>query len=254
MRFSVCVEGVYRGKEIIESLKLVKNLGYDSFEFYCWWMYELDRIIQVKDELGMTVAGTCMKFISLTDASKQQEYIQGIKESIDAARRLGCKMLISQTGNDMVGIPRERQRRNMVNTLTKCAPILEKAGIILAIEPLNTYVDHLGYFLYSSPEAFEIIEEVGSPNVRVLFDIYHQQIMEGNLISNIVNNMDKICHFHAAGNPGRHELYYGEINYGQIFEAISRTGYTGFMGLEYTPVDAPEKGLEFVRDNYVNIY
>jgi hydroxypyruvate isomerase len=252
MRFSACVEPLFAGKSITESLPIAKSIGYDDFEFYCWWNYDLDEIIKVKNDLNMSVAGTCTKFITLTDISKQDKYIEGLKESIQAAKQMDCNMLISQTGNNMGSMPREFQRKNMIKTLRKCVPLLEEAGVTLAVEPLNTLVDHTGYFLYSSLEAFDIVEEVGSDNVKILFDIYHQQITEGNLISNIRGNIDKICHFHAAGNPGRNEIYYGEINYQQVFEAIRETGYQGLVGLEYTPIDAPEKGLEYVRDNYMS--
>jgi hydroxypyruvate isomerase len=98
-------------------------------------------------------------------------------------------------------------------------------------------VDHAGYFLIRSDEAFGIVDEVASPNVKVIFDIYHQQISEGHLIKNIVANIDKIGHFHAAGNPGRNELQKGEINYPEIFKAISETSFEGYVGLEYWPLE-----------------
>lgn len=123
------------------------------------------------------------------------------------------------------------------------APFLEEAGVTLVVEPLNILVDHPGYYLYSSEEAFQIIDEVGSPNVKVLFDIYHQQIMEGNLISRIQRNINKIGHFHAADNPGRHELYMGEIQYLNVFRAIEETGYRGYIGFEYFPLEEPLSGI-----------
>ncbi len=115
---------------------------------------------------------------------------------------------------------------------------------MLVFEPLNTLVDHKGYYLYSSEEAFRIADQVNSPKVKVLYDIYHQQITEGHLIKRITKNIDKIGHFHAAGNPGRHELYFGEINYSEVFKAIDETGYTGSIGLEYFPIEEPEKGIK----------
>ena len=124
--------------------------------------------------------------------------------------------------------------------------MLEASGIMLVIEPLNELIDHQGYYLVRSEEAFQIIDEVGSANVKVVFDIYHQQISEGQLIANITSNIDKIGHFHAAGNPGRHELTRGELHYPSIFDAIGATGYRGFVGLEYWPVDDASIGLREV--------
>ncbi len=108
----------------------------------------------------------------------------------------------------------------LVDGLRQAAPLLEAANLTLVIEPLNDRIDHPGYYLVRSDEAFEIIDQVGSPSVKVVFDIYHQQISEGQLIANITSNIDKIGHFHAAGNPGRHELTRGELHYPSIFAAI----------------------------------
>ena len=135
----------------------------------------------------------------------------------------------------------------MVEGLKACVPYLEESGITLVVEPLNTRVDHAGYYLSSSDEAAEIMKEVGSPYVKMLFDIYHQQIMEGDLIRRIKEYIPYIGHFHAAGNPGRHELYQSEVDYGKVFAAIQETGYEGCVGLEYFPLDDPEKGLAFAK-------
>jgi hydroxypyruvate isomerase len=106
------------------------------------------------------------------------------------------------------------------------------------LEPLNQ-LDHPGEFLSSSDEGFAIVREVGSPNVRLLFDIYHQQISEGNLTRRIVDNLDLIGHFHVADVPGRHEPGTGEINYEHLFGVLREHGYGGYVGLEYLPhVDA----------------
>ena len=122
--------------------------------------------------------------------------------------------------------------------LREAAPFLEKAEVTLVIEPLNERVNHPGYYLVQSDEAFQIIDEVNSDNIKVVFDIYHQQISEGDLIENIRSNIDRIGHFHAAGNPGRHELQKGEIAYPYIFEQIQTAGFTGYVGLEYWPTDS----------------
>lgn len=131
--------------------------------------------------------------------------------------------------------------------LKACVPYLEESGITLVVEPLNVRVDHAGYYLYSSDEAAGIMREVGSPYVKMLFDIYHQQITEGDLIRRIREYIPYIGHFHAAGNPGRHELYDGEIDYRKVFAAIGETGYDGYIGLEYFPEDEVEKGLAFAK-------
>jgi len=231
MKISVSVGAVFNGQDFVKSLEELNRAGVKAFEFWGWWDVDLDGIRAAKKRLNLTAAACCTRFISLVDASKRADYLQGLRESIQAAQSIECKTLISQVGNDL-GTSRFVQKKNLIEGLKVCASILEEEDILLVIEPLNTLVDHPGYYLTRSEEAFEIVEAVSSPKVKVLFDIYHQQIMEGNLIRRITENIDKIGHFHAAGNPGRHELYYGEINYPEIFRAIDATGYQGYVGFE----------------------
>jgi len=243
MKVSICVDAVYIGKDFIESLKEISSIGGKAFEFWTWWDKDLKAIKATKEELGLEVVAFCTKFVSLVDLSKREEYISGLKESIEAANFMGCKTLISQIGND-TGSPREEQRQNIIDGLKACVPFLQEAGVTLVLEPLNIYVDHAGYYLYSSQEGFDIVEAVGSNNVKLLFDLYHQQIMEGNLIRNSTGNIDKIAHFHAAGNPGRHELSIGEVNYQEVFKAIDASVYGGYVGFEYFPIEEPAKGIK----------
>ena len=111
------------------------------------------------------------------------------------------------------------------------------------IEPLNTYVNHPGYYLWSAVEGFDIVREVNHKNVKLIFDIYHQQIMEGNIIPNIVNNLDCIAHLHGAGHPGRNEMQFGESDYKNIIAAVDKAGYNGALGLEYRPLLDPVESL-----------
>jgi hydroxypyruvate isomerase len=243
MKISISVGAVYQGHDFVAGMRAMKSLGVAAFEFWGWWDQDLARIRAAKEELNLTAAACCTHFISLVDAARRADYLQGLRDSIQAARSLGCKTLISQVGNDL-GTSRYAQKRSLIAGLKACVPYLEEGDVTLTIEPLNTLVDHPGYYLTSSDEAFEIVDAVGNPKVKVLFDIYHQQIMEGHLIRRITENIDKIGHFHAAGNPGRHELYYGEINYPEVFRAIDATGYRGYIGFEYFPLDDPRQGIQ----------
>lgn len=242
MIFSVCLETLFRGMDPTASMPLVRKAGLNAIEFWSWWNKDLVRMKKDKEALGLEVAAFCTRFVSLVDDSRHAEYLTGLKESVAAARDLGCSTLISTVGQD-TELGRDLQHANLVKGLKACLPVLEEAGVTLVIEPLNLLVDHMGYYLSSSDEAFQIIDEVGSPSVKVLFDIYHQQITEGHLISRISRNIHKIGHFHAAGNPGRHELDLGEINYPAVFKAIDDLGYKGYVGLEYVPTGDPVTGL-----------
>ena len=243
---SVCIDAVLEDMPVSQATKLVAESGVKSFEFWGWWDKDLGEIEAARDAAELTISACCTKFISLVNPATRDEYLEGLQESIAAACRLRCPTLISQVGDFRTGVPREQQQQSLIDGLKQAAPLLESAGITLVIEPLNELVDHAGYYLIRSDEAFQIIEAVGSPRVKVVFDIYHQQISEGNVIRNITKNIDKIAHFHAAGNPGRHELTIGELHYPSIFQAIQETNYDGFVGLEYWPQRNPQDGLKEV--------
>jgi len=225
-------------------MKRVKVAGYSAFEFWAWWDKDIEAIATEKQRLGLNIAAFCTKFISLVDRTQHPVFLEGLKESINAAKLLDCRFLITQSGAN-TGAPRTEQRETMLECLKQAAPMLEQAGITLLLEPLNEVRDHQGIFLVRSDETVDILERLSSPNVKCLFDIYHQQISEGDVITNIRQYLPYIGHFHCAGNPGRNELYSGELHYGNVFTAIQEMGYSGHIGLEYFPKDLVEKGLQY---------
>lgn len=235
MKFSVCVDAVYMGKDFYQGMEEVKECGLNHIEFWTWWDKDIEKLYAETKRLGIQVEAFCTKFISLVDADQRSNYIKGLEETIGVAKKLGCKTIISQTGNDN-GKPREEQRASLISGLRECVPLLKAHGLMLVIEPLNLRVDHAGYYLAESEEGFGIIEEAGSEHVKLLFDIYHQQITEGDVTRRMLQNIDKIGHIHAAGNPGRHEIACSELNYDFILKEIDATPYTGAIGLEYFPV------------------
>lgn len=246
MKLSVCVDAIFMGEDIETAIHKVKDMGIPAVEFWSWDDKDLNKLKKAKEETGIEIAAFCTGFVSLVEESKRQEYIDFLIRTIDVAKELGCKTLISQTGADL-GIDRGVQHASLVEGLKACVPYLGKADMTLVVEPLNIRVDHQGYYLSSSDEGAEIMKEVGSSHVKMLYDIYHQQITEGDLIRRIREYAPLIGHFHAAGNPGRHELYHSEIDYQTVFDAIRKTGYDGYIGLEYFPVDEAEKGLEYAK-------
>lgn len=246
MKLSVCTDAIFMGKDIEKAIYEVKRMGLSAVEFWSWDDKNIDKLQRVKEETGIEIAAFCTGFISLVDETCRQKYIDSLKNTIEVAKKLGCKTLISQTGSD-TGMVHELQCESMVEGLRACVPYLEDAGMTLVIEPLNIRVDHKGYFLSSSDECAEILKKVGCAHVKMLYDIYHQQITEGDLIRRIKEYAPLIGHYHAAGNPGRHELYRSEIDYKKIFEAIKETNYQEYIGLEYFPLDEVDKGLEYAK-------
>lgn len=202
------------------------------------------------EDSGVEFLSMCTTDFRLTDSAYRQAWLDGLRESCAAANRAGVKRLITQVGQD-TGAPREEQHANIVETLKLAAPILDASGVTIMIEPLNTLYNHPGYYLWSAVEAFDIIREVNHPLVKVVYDIYHQQVMEGNIINNVVNNLDCIAHLHSAGHPGRIDLQFGENDYNFIFKKIDEAGYTGACGLEYRPTLEPEESLKEFRRIYL---
>ncbi|MBR4235712.1 MAG: TIM barrel protein [Clostridia bacterium] len=249
MKYSVCASAVYAGVPLAEAIPRIKDAGYEAYEFWSWWDQELDAVDAARKQAGLKTAAMCTRFAALNDPSKRDMYIEGLIASIDTAKRLDCPVLISQVGHEIPKMTRQEQHKSIVEGLRACAPILKKAGITLAIEPLNTLVNHKGYYLYRSDEGFDILHEVSSPNVRLLFDVYHQQIMEGNIVQNLTRNVRDIAHVHIAGNPGRHEPYENsELDYSTVLKALKAAGYEGYVGLEYLPLRDPDESLRILPE------
>ena len=250
MYYSVCASAVFSGINLIDALGKIRESGAKAYEIWGWWDQNVDALAKAQRENGLRLAAMCTKGFVLNDPARRGEYLDGLKQSVEAAKKLGCSTLISQVGQAIEGVSREEQHASIVEGLRVCVPMLEEAGMTLVIEPLNVLVNHIGYYLAESKEAFEIVHEVGSANVKVLYDVYHQQITEGNLIATITENIADIGHIHIAGVPGRHEvLGASEINYAAVLGALKDAGYAGAIGLEYFPLkDAVEGIRELMRE------
>ena len=219
MRLCVPIPCFFGDMDFCEGLRRVKALGYDAAETYNWKGLDFDAVRRTCEETGVELLSMCTSEFRMTDPTFRQAWLDGLEESCQAANRMGVKRLITQVGQD-TGAPREQQHAAIVETLNLARPILEKSGVTIMLEPLNTLVNHPGYYLWSAVEGFEIIREVNHPLVKLVYDIYHQQVMEGNIIPNITKNLDCIAHLHSAGHPGRNELQYGENDYKVIFAAV----------------------------------
>ena len=252
MRLCVAIPCFFKGVDFCDAIRQCAALGYDAIETYNWKKLDLDAVRRVLDETGVELLSMCTTEFNLTDPAYRQAWLDGLRESCIAAQKLGVKRLITQVGMD-TGAERAEQHLSIVEGLRAGAPILEEYGVTVMIEPLNTYVDHPGYYLWSAVEGFEIIREVNHPNVKLIFDVYHQQIMEGNIIPNILSNLDCIAHLHGAGHPGRHEMQYGESDYRVIINAVDKAGYTGALGLEYKPLMDPIESLREAKRIYTQV-
>ena len=184
----------------------------------------------------------------LTDARNRRTWLARAKSTLEFCREAGIGAAIVCTGNLAKGLSPQRQRRNVLDGLKATAELAEKLKVNLWLEPLNDKIDHPGYFLTSSDEGGALCREVGSKRLKLLFDCYHMQIMEGDLCGHIRRNLDVIGHFHSAGHPGRHELWLGETNYPVVLSEIANSGYAGVFAFEYMPTLPPAQSLRRTLD------
>ena len=251
MRICVPIPCFFGGMDFCDAIRKVKELGFDAVETYNWKNLDLDRVRETCEETGVELLSMCTTEFNMTNPEYRQKWLDGLKESCEAANRVGAKRLITQVGQD-TGAPREEQHAAIVETLIKAAPILDASKVTIMLEPLNTIVNHPGYYLWRAQEGFDIIHEVNHPYVKLIYDIYHQQVMEGNIIPSIVNNLDCIAHLHSAGHPGRIDLQFGENDYKVIFKKVDEAGYTGACGLEFRPTLGAVESLKEFRRIYLD--
>jgi len=249
MRLCVPVPCFFGKEDFSQAIRKISALGFDAAETYNWKSLDRQAVKAACGETGVELLSMCTTEFRMTDPTFRKDWLAGLQESCIAAQEMGVKRLITQVGPD-TGKERQEQHQSIVDALLAARPILEDSGVTIMIEPLNTLVNHPGYYLWSAVEGFAIIREANHPLVKVVYDIYHQQVMEGNLIPNITNNLDCIAHLHSAGHPGRHELQFGESDYKVIFAAVDKAGYTGACGLEYGPLMDPVESLQEAKRLY----
>ncbi len=258
MKFSVCIDMMFSHLDFYDRFAAVKKQGIDAVEFWKWSVKDIEKTAALlkANDLALSLMNIDVKSDEalsydlsrgILNTGRADELIRAVEESAPVCDALSCRKLIVLIGENNENMTYEEQRENVFSTLAKAAPYAEKNGITLVVEPLNTY-DRRNYFMpYSSPLA-EIIGAVKSPNVKMLFDIYHQQRMEGNIIDRIDANLDIIGHFHVADSPKRTEPGTGELNWKNILGHIEKSGYSEYVGLEYRATKADELTLGFTKE------
>jgi hydroxypyruvate isomerase len=240
---------------IPEGMALLNRLGYDGFELPDWRNSKtLEAFVREQAKYPLDCAcilankSPATPGCGLINPSERDGFVEQVKLAVVAAKKLNCKGLLVLSGNEMDGISHAEQVGNAVYSLRAAAPILEDNGITALMEVVNN-VDYPGFFVNNMRDAAVIVDRVYSPNVKILCDLYHVQMMEGNLINNIQANIERIGHFHVADLPGRHEPGTGEVNYRNVFKAIYNIsgGFQGSVGLEYRSLAPLEENLIAMR-------
>lgn len=262
MKASVCIEMIYTEYPFLERIHFAAEQGFDAIEFWNWDNKDMPAIKEAVDAAGIEIATfQSNRGGTLINPDHRKNFISGIKESLDMAQQMNTKklfILTDELGDDrgvkyqFPELTEDVKYESVLSGLKELAPLAESAGVTLVLEPLNNLVDHSGYWLKHSRVGFELIRKIDSPNIRLLFDIYHQQITEGNIIESLINNLDIIGHVHVADVPGRHQPGTGELNYANILRHLSDAGYQEYVGLEFEPTiaskNAASAALELIKN------
>ncbi len=254
MDLSVKINNVFgQDVPVDEMVRRSATAGADAIGFWPWYD-DLDDLLSAIGAEGLKLAylsGGSQSLsgpeFPLTDPDRRDDTVEEIAEAIDIAAAAGSDFLNIIPGRRDDTRDPAVHHLSIVSGLRSVVDRAERAGLTLLVEPVNTTVDHPGIYLTSSYEGYKIVDAVDSPHVKLLYDVYHQQITEGNLIANLRTHLDQIGHVHVGDVPGRHEPGTGEINYENVFAALAAAGYDGYIGCEYKPTVAPEETIRSVR-------
>jgi hydroxypyruvate isomerase len=253
-RFAANLTMLYTEHDFLDRFAAARRDGFEAVEYLFPYTWEKDRLaealqanrlIQVLHNLP---AGDWTKgergIACLPD--RVTEFRDGIGKAIEYATALGCPQVNCLAGVPPLGADPERIRRVFVENLAFAARELKQVGIRLLIEPINPF-DIPGFHLTRADDAAALIDEVGSDNLFIQYDLYHQQRTNGELAATFLRLKDRIAHIQLADNPGRHEPGTGEINYPFLFDLLDREGYAGWIGCEYKPKAGTAEGLGWAK-------
>jgi hydroxypyruvate isomerase len=248
---SVMLWTVFQDLPFEQRLEKVAEAGYHAVElveeFKDWKKQDFAAARRKKRELGIEFDGTTGVWQPLADASARELFLKSLREFIPTMRELECTRLIMQTGNTIPGLARGEMHANCVETLKRGGEIAAENNIELLIENIDPE-ENPKYFLTASAEGFEIVRSVANPHVKFLYDFFHEQIAQGNLIAKLEKNIEFVGLLHVADVPGRHEPGTGEINYPNIFRKLGELGYTRYVAMEFKPTGEPVPALRAARE------
>ncbi|MCH4178622.1 MAG: TIM barrel protein [Megasphaera sp.] len=245
LKRSACIEPMYAELPFYDRFQAAKDDGFEYVEFWSWTDKDLTAVKKAADKAGIGISGfNGDADYSLIDPTHKEKYLNFLKQSVSAAKKVGALSLTIHSNalgdqgkvvNHYTNISDTVKICSMYDMLQSCAKIAETSGIMMNLEPLNITTDHVGNFLSTTQMAAEMTSLIGSPKLKVLYDIYHMQLNEGSLCDTIAKYVSEFGHIHVADAPGRHEPGTGEINYSNVFDCLEKAGYTGRVGFELFP-------------------
>ncbi|WP_411029554.1 hydroxypyruvate isomerase family protein [Spongiimicrobium sp. 3-5] len=252
----------HAGEDPIAQLNFMADQGFTAFEDNGM----RNRDVSLQEKMAKTMTDRSLEMgvfvahqiywkeanLASGDLEKRTEFLDYIKKAVAVAKRVNAKWMTVVPGHVDLRKSMGYQTSNVIESLKQASAILEPHGLVMVLEPLN-FRDHPGLFLTGSPQAYEICKAVASPSCKILFDIYHQQIQEGNLIPNLESCWDEIAYIQIGDNPGRKEPTTGEINYNNVFKFIHSKGFQGVLGMEHGNSIPDKAGEQAVIDAYKKV-
>lgn len=252
MKISVCIDMMFANIPFCDRIKAVKQSRLDAIEFWKWTNKDVDEVCRLKEEnkLDFSVMNIDSTDEALSydlsrgilNAGRADDFLKALYESAPVYKKIGAKALIV-----LIGENAEYNKQNVKNCLVSAIPFLEQNDINLVIEPLNN-IDRQGYSMPYAKPIFELLREINNPRIKMLYDIYHQNMMGDFDLNEVCDSIDLIGHFHVADVPGRHEPGTGHVPYVDIIKAINKTDYSGFIGLEYRATKPDDETFAFLKE------
>ncbi|MBM3995100.1 MAG: TIM barrel protein [Planctomycetes bacterium] len=237
-RFAVNLEMWWRNVQpFTRRIELAAGLGFQAIEFWPYEGKDIGAIADTCQRLKIEIAQfTAWGFTpGLNDPRNHNRFVEKVEEACKIAQRLQCRMMCVVAGNDIAGMTQTQMHENVIAGLRRAIGILDKHNMTLILEPMNIRVDHKGHCLYGSDPTVRIIRAVNSTRVKMLADLYHLQITEGDLCGHLRDNFPHVAYYQIADHPGRNEPGTGEINYTRVLKQLHDLGYRGHVGLELRP-------------------
>lgn len=245
---SVCIDMMFSYCDFYDRFDEAKNCGINTVEFWKWTNKDIDQIISKGMNLSVFNIDSLDEQLSydlsrgILNDGRVDDFLKALGESTPVYKKLDASAMIV-----LIGEHNEYNEENVLKCLMAAKPIVEKEGVTLIVEPLNN-IDREGYSMPYAAPVFKLLKKINSPNIKMLYDLYHQNMMGDFDIDEIKENIDLIGHFHIADVPGRHEPGTGNVNYISILKEISKMPYDGYIGLEYRATKKDGETFGFLKE------
>jgi len=235
---SPCIEWHFADEnpDMGDRIRASAAAGYAAGEFHLWRDKDVDSASQALDQTGVRLTGICVDpRRSLVDPAQHDEFLQAVEESLVAAKKLGSPPMIIASGFTREGVSEAEHFAAAASVLRRAATLAEEADVMLLLEPLNDRVEHPGMWLVSTSKGLDLIEAVGNPRLRLLYDVYHSAVMGEDMAEVLRGRLHLVHHVQVADMPGRNEPGTGTIDWPGVMRTLRELGYEGSIGLEYRP-------------------